>query len=127
MTISFTGCVEEGEVLEENLAGRKKKMLEESRKDNKKATRSTSDDLKTLDDKWSQRFVCLEANIRAKTFAVPVEPVQKTGSEVVTSEKTFFILQPVPARTILVWLPSLQNLLLLVPVLFRPPRMVVPA
>ena len=28
--------------------------------------------------------------ILAKTFAVWVEPVQKTGSEVVTSEKPFF-------------------------------------
>ena len=75
-----------GRVIEETLASKRKTLPEDS----PKASKPTSDDLKTLDDKGLQRFACLEAMILAKTFAVLVEPVQKTGSEVVTSWKPFF-------------------------------------
>ena len=44
-------------------------------------------DLKSLDDKWSERFARLEALFLAKTFQVPVEPVQQ--SSVVVSDKLF--------------------------------------
>ena len=43
-----------------------------------------------LDDKWSQRFAHLETMILTKSFAVPVELVQKPSSEVMTIEKPFF-------------------------------------
>ena len=42
------------------------------------------DDLKSLDEKWSQRFTRLQAMSLAKSFAEPVEPV-KTPAAVVTS------------------------------------------
>ena len=44
-------------------------------------------DVKTLDDKWSERFTRLEALFLSKTFQLPVEPVQ--SSNVVVSEKPF--------------------------------------
>ena len=44
-------------------------------------------DLKSLDDKWSERFTRLEALFLSKTFQLPVEPVQ--SSNVVVSEKPF--------------------------------------
>ena len=44
-------------------------------------------DLKTLDDKWSERFTRLEALFLSKTFQLPVEPVQ--SSNVVVSAKPF--------------------------------------
>ena len=55
------------------------------------------EDLKSLDDKWAQHFARLEAVIFAKSFAVPVEPVVKS-TEVITGDKPFFTLMPVPAR-----------------------------
>ena len=42
-------------------------------------------DLKSLDDQWSECFAHLEALFLAKTFQVPVEPVQ-TSSVVVSDE-----------------------------------------
>ena len=53
------------------------------------AANPMSDDLKSLDDKWSQSFARLEAMLLAKSFAVPVEPVKKPTA-VVTSEQPFF-------------------------------------
>ena len=51
------------------------------------SSKPTSDDLKSLDDKWSERFLRLEA-LLSKSFAVPVEPVKP--STVVTREHPFF-------------------------------------
>ena len=85
------GRVGGGRILEETRAGKNKKVAEDSPEARKKkASKPTSDDLKMLDDKWSQRFARLETMILVKIFAVLVEPVQKTGSDVVTSEKPFF-------------------------------------
>ena len=44
-------------------------------------------DLKNMDEKWSERFTCLEALFLSKTFQLLVEPVQ--SSNVVVSEKPF--------------------------------------
>ena len=55
----------------------------------KSNSKPTSVDLKGLDDKWAQRFARLEFIILSKSFAVPVEPVQKPA-EFVTSEKPWF-------------------------------------
>ena len=64
----------------------KKKRSDDSPKPSKKKSSSkpTSDDLRSLDDKWSQMFARLEAMLLAKFFTVPVEPVKKPNA-VVTS------------------------------------------
>ena len=67
--------------------------------------------LKSLDDKWAERFARLEAMILSKSFAVPVEPVVKP-TEVITSEKPFCDPGAGTSQTCTV-LP--------VPALFRPP------
>ena len=69
----------------------KKKRSDDSPKPSKKKSSSklTSDDLKSLDEKWSQRFARLETMLLAKSFAVLVEPVKKPTA-VVTSDQPFF-------------------------------------
>ena len=68
---------------------KKKKRSDESPKSSKPrhSSKPTSDDLKSLDDKWSERFSRLEA-LLLKSFAVPVRPVNP--STVVTREHPFF-------------------------------------
>ena len=44
-------------------------------------------ELKTMDDKWSEHFARLEAMFLARSFQVPVEPVQK--QDVVVSDRPF--------------------------------------
>ena len=84
------GKVEGNRVLETPANKKKKSSSKDVPKaSKKKASKSTaSDDLNSLDEKWSQRFARLEAMILAKSCAV--EPIQKTSSAVVTSEKPFF-------------------------------------
>ena len=56
----------------------------------KKAGKTTVDlqaDLKSMDDKWSDRFARLEAMFLAKSFQVPVEPVK--NSDVVVTDRSF--------------------------------------
>ena len=56
----------------------------------KKASKTPVDfqsDLKSMDDKWSERFARLEALFLAKSFQVPVEPVK--NSEVVVTDRPF--------------------------------------
>ena len=69
----------------------KKKHSGESPKPSKKRSSSkpSTEDLKSLGDKWAERFERLEAMILVKSFAVPVELVVKP-TEVITSEKPFF-------------------------------------
>ena len=52
------------------------------------SSKPTSNDLKSLDDKWSERFSQLEALLLNKSFAVLVRPVNP--SAVVTREHPFF-------------------------------------
>ena len=54
----------------------------------KHSSKPTSDDLKSLDDKWSERFSRLEAMLINQSFAVPVRPV--TSASVVPREHPFF-------------------------------------
>ena len=64
----------------------------------KKAGKSSVDfqaDLKSMDDKWSERFARLEAIFLAKSFQVPVEPVKK--SDVVVTDRPF--IPPVQQAT----------------------------
>ena len=78
--------------IEASPAGKKKKKRsDDSPKPSKKKSSSKprSDDLKSLDEKWSERFARLEAMLLSKSFAVPVEPVKKSSS-VVTSDQSFF-------------------------------------
>ena len=55
----------------------------------KSSSKSRSDDIKDLDEKWSERFSRLEAMLVSKMFTVPVNPVQNPPS-VVTSDQPFF-------------------------------------
>ena len=68
----------------------KKKCSDSSPKSSKRrhSSKPTSDDLESLDGKWSDRFLRLEALLLSKSFAVPVEPVKP--STVVTREHPFF-------------------------------------
>ena len=52
------------------------------------SSKPTSDDLKSLDDKWSERFSRLEATLLNQSFAVPVRPVNTAS--VVPREHPFF-------------------------------------
>ena len=54
----------------------------------KHSSKPTSDDLKSLDDKWSERFSRLEAMLLNQSFAVPVRPVSTAA--VVTRKHPFF-------------------------------------
>ena len=67
-----------GRVLEETPVSKKKKLPEDSPKaSKKKASKPISDDLKILDDKCIVSVICTFRDYdSAKTFAVPVEPVQ---------------------------------------------------
>ena len=69
---------------------KKKKHSDGSPKSSKRrhSSKPTSDDLKSLDDKWIERFSRLEALLLDKLFAVPVRPVNP--STVVTREHPFF-------------------------------------
>ena len=53
------------------------KRSDESSKPSQKISSSkpTSEDLKSLDDKWAQRFARLEAILLVKSFTVPMDPV----------------------------------------------------
>ena len=51
----------------------------------KHSSEPTSDDLRSLDDKWSERFSCLEAMFLNQYFAVPVR-----SASVVPREHPFF-------------------------------------
>ena len=66
-----------------------------SSKKKSSSSKSRSDDIKDLDEKWSERFARLEANLVSKTFTVPVNPVQNPPT-VVTVISPFFILEPPP-------------------------------
>ena len=71
---------------------KKKRRSDSSPKSSKRqhSSKPTSEDLKSLDDKWSERFSRLEALLLSKSFAAPVEPVRP--STVVTREHPFFDL-----------------------------------
>ena len=77
----------------ETPAGKKKRTDNSPKPSSKKKSSSSkprSDELRDLDKKWGERFGWrLEAMLLSKTFAVPVEPVQKPSLEV-TSDQPFF-------------------------------------
>ena len=100
----------------ESTPTKKKKRSDGSPKSSKRrhSSKPTSDDLKSLDDKWSERFSRLEALLLNKSFAVPVKHVKP--STVVTREHPFFDPGAFPVCYLLVW-----SLRVPVPVLYRPP------
>ena len=69
---------------------KQKKRSDGSPKSSKRrhSSKPTSDDLKSLDDKWSERFSHLEAMLLSQSFAVPVRPVN--SASVVPREHPFF-------------------------------------
>ena len=74
----------------ESTPKQKKKHSDGSPRSSKRkhSSKPTSDDLKSLDDKWSERFSCLEAMLLNQSFAVLVRPVNTAA--VVTREHPFF-------------------------------------
>ena len=69
----------------------------------KKAGKSTDfqAELKSMDDKWAKRFSRLEAMFLAKSFSVPVEPVQKgdiSGMACTLIRTTFHVLTCTPGQ-----------------------------
>ena len=66
--------------------GRKSSLRSPSKKKSSKPV-DFQTELKSIDDKWSERFSRLEALFLAKNFTVPVEPVQ--SSDVVVSDRPF--------------------------------------
>ena len=76
----------------ESTPKQKKKRSDASPRSSKRkhSSKPTSDDLKSLDDKWSERFSRLEAMLLNQSFAVPVRPV--STASVVTREHPFFDL-----------------------------------
>ena len=60
-----------------------------SSKKKSSSSKSRSDDIKDLDEKWSERFSSSEAMLVSKMFTVPVNPVQNPPS-VITSDQPFF-------------------------------------
>ena len=70
----------------ESTPSKKKKTSHKSPKKSTKASKAPEyqSNLKNLDEKWSERFARLEALFLAKSFQVPVEPVQ--SSSVVVSD-----------------------------------------
>ena len=74
----------------ESTPKQKKKHSDGSPRSSKRkhSNKPTSDYLKSLDDKWSQRFLRLEAMLLNQSFAVPVRPV--STASVVPREHSFF-------------------------------------
>ena len=68
----------------------KKKRSDGSPRSSKRkhSSKPTSDDLKSLDDKWSEKFSRLEAMLLNQSFAVPVRPV--STASVVPREHPLF-------------------------------------
>ena len=68
---------------------KKKKRSDGSPRSSKRkhSSKPTSDDLKSLDDKWSERFSRLEAMLVNQSLAVPVRPV--TSASVMPREHPF--------------------------------------
>ena len=66
----------------ETPAGKRKRADESPKPSSKKKSSSKprSDELKDLDEKWSERFSRLEAMLLSKAFAVPDEPVRNPFS-----------------------------------------------
>ena len=79
-----------GKSTETTPAGKKKRPDKSPKPSNKKcSSKPMSSDLKSLDEKWFQRFARIKAMLLAKSFAVPVELVKKPAA-VVTSAQPFF-------------------------------------
>ena len=115
--VTLLGRVHRESASVESLASKKKKRADESPKTSsrKKSSKSRSDDIKELDDKWAERLARLEAMLVSKTFAVSVETVKKPSS-VVTSDLSSF-----DPGTSTSGLSSSVTVEVPVLVLFRPP------
>ena len=91
--VSVLGRVDGEKIVKksETPAGKKKRADKSPKPSSKKksSSKARSDELRDLDEKWSECFSRLEAMLLSKAFAVPVEPVKKPPS-VVTSDHPFF-------------------------------------
>ena len=89
--VSLLGPVSSGKQSPvESTPKQKKKRSDGSPRSSKRkhSSKPISDDLKSLDDKWSERFSRLEAMLINQSFAVPVRPVN--SASVVPREHPFF-------------------------------------
>ena len=91
--VTFLGRVHKESSADSTPASKKKKAdpspPPKASSKKKSSSKCRSDDIKDLDEKWSERFARLEAMLVCKTFTVPVNPVQNPPS-VVTSDQPFF-------------------------------------
>ena len=87
MTVG-TGKHRSHRLLNLHLPGGRSVLMAPKSSKRRHSSQPTSDDLKSLDDKWSERFSRLEALLLNKSFAVPVKPVNP--STVVTRKHPFF-------------------------------------
>ena len=78
-------------------AGKKKRTDDSPKPSSKKKSsrKPRSDELRDLDEKWSERYSRLEAMLLSKAFAVPVEPVRKP-LQLLPVISPFLILEPPP-------------------------------
>ena len=91
--VSVLAKVEKGKAVQSTRSSKKTKRSESPKPSSSKKRSSShpsAEDLKSLDDKWAERFSRLEAMILAKTFTVPVEPVVKLAADVTPTGKPFF-------------------------------------
>ena len=91
--VSVLAKVEKGKAVQSTPSSKKTKRSESPKPSSSKKRSSShpsAEDLKSLDDKWAERFSRLEAMILAKTFTVPVEPVVKPAADVTPTGKPFF-------------------------------------
>ena len=92
--VSVLGKVEKVKAVNSTPTTKKTKRSESpkpsSNKKKSSSSKPSAEDLKHLDEKWTERFSRLEAMLLAMTFTVPVEPVVKPASDVTPSQKPFF-------------------------------------
>ena len=77
--VSVLGQVDGEKAVGKSETPARKKKTDESpkpRSEKKSSSKPRSDELKQLDEKWTERFSRLEAMLLYKMFAVPVEPVR---------------------------------------------------
>ena len=122
--VQLLGRVEGGRVTAETPAGKKRSDEPPKPSKKKSSSKPTSEDLKSLDDKWTQRFAWLEAMLLSQ---IDYSTGGLAGAETYWCNDQWEILLPTRSWNQQdVGHPYLLKLLP-VPVLFRPPGMLLPA
>ena len=94
-TVKLLGKVESGQVVQDTTPASKKKTTSSvttpTKARKKKSSKTSSYDLKALDNKWLQKFARLEAMLLANSFLVLVEPVNQMSTTIVIIESSLFL------------------------------------